>query len=43
MKTVLALFCCLAVASASVFDEFEAFKTKYNKVYNKKTEVPQNH
>jgi len=38
MKIVLALFCCLAVASASVFDEFEAFKTKYNKVYNKKTE-----
>jgi hypothetical protein len=28
----------MADAAASVLDEVEAFKTKYNKVYNKKTE-----
>lgn len=39
MKTVLAFFCCLAFAAAvSVNNEFEAFKTRYNKVYRTKTE-----
>merc|ERR1712135_178710 len=32
---VFALLCCVAVASATVSDEFHAFKAKYNKEYNK--------
>merc|ERR1712018_870080 len=33
-----ALLCCVAVASATVSDEFRAFKTKYNKAYKNEVE-----
>merc|ERR1711909_183903 len=35
---VFALLCCVAFASATVSDEFKAFKTKYNKVYRNEAE-----
>jgi len=33
-----ALLCCVAVASATVSDEFRAFKTKYGKIYRNEAE-----
>ena len=41
MKTLLlALFCFVATdATGSVSDDFQAFKAKYNKVYNTNIEV----
>merc|ERR1711872_517638 len=35
---VFALLCCVAVASATVSDEFHAFKAKYNKEYRNEAE-----
>jgi hypothetical protein len=34
-----ALLCCVAVASATVSDEFRAFKTKHGKAYRNEAEV----
>jgi len=38
MKSFLALVCCVAIASATVSDEFKAFKTQFNKVYRNEAE-----
>ena len=39
MKFMVALSFCVALASASVIDEFKSFKAKHNKVYSDEAEV----
>ena len=39
MKLMVGLVFCVALATGSVIDEFQSFKTRFNKVYNDEAEV----
>ena len=39
MKLIVGLVFCVALATGSVIDEFQSFKTRFNKVYKDEAEV----